>query len=155
MTKRDYAQLSQLSLKYDDLVIVAQPCNQFGYQEPKFGELLFHQIMTDPKMKPKGNWHFMARAKVNGRLATPLYKWLKAYKLANPKHYFNGKVHWNFEKFLIGRDGKPLARYHKYQAPLTMEHDIRVALGIKGAAATNTAQMINIHNTGLSSLFGH
>jgi glutathione peroxidase len=45
---------------------------------------------------------------VNGKDAAPLYKFLTSPE-TNPQHA--GKIGWNFEKFLIGRDGKVVARF--------------------------------------------
>ena len=55
----------------------------------------------------------MAKVDVNGDKAAPLYKDLTS-KETDPK--FAGKIPWNFEKFLIGRDGKVVDRFnHKTQ----------------------------------------
>ena len=47
-----------------------------------------------------------AKLEVNGAARHPLYAFLTA-----PENGFAGDIEWNFEKFLIGRDGKVLKRY--------------------------------------------
>ncbi len=63
---------------------------------------------------------------VNGAGAHPLFRWLKS----NLPGVLGGSVKWNFTKFLIGRDGEPLARFAPITAPEKMEPAIRKALGI-------------------------
>jgi glutathione peroxidase len=47
-----------------------------------------------------------AKLEVNGAGRHPLYAWL-----TDPGNGFPGDIQWNFEKFLIGRDGSVLKRY--------------------------------------------
>jgi glutathione peroxidase len=51
---------------------------------------------------------------VLGDAKAPLYQWLTSEK-TNPS--FAGEVKWNFEKFLIGRDGKVIGRYRSAVKP--------------------------------------
>jgi glutathione peroxidase len=53
-----------------------------------------------------------AKLDVNGANRHPLYAWLTA-----PANGFAGDIEWNFEKFLIGRDGRVLARYPSATKP--------------------------------------
>ena len=63
---------------------------------------------------------------VNGKNADPLFKFLTAEK----KGLFGGIISWNFTKFLISRDGDVLKRVAPKDTPLSMEDDIRAALGL-------------------------
>ena len=51
---------------------------------------------------------------VNGPKKAPLYKWLESPE-ATPSD--PGVVKWNFEKFLVGRDGKVIARFRSLDRP--------------------------------------
>jgi len=57
---------------------------------------------------------------VNGPSAEPLYKYLKGEK----KELLGEDIKWNFAKFLVGADGKPVQRYAPPQSPLSFEADI-------------------------------
>jgi len=67
------------------------------------------------------------KIKVKGPHAHPLFDWLTAQLPG----IFGRKVKWNFTKFLIGRDGKPLRRFAPVTKPEKPEGDIRKALGLK------------------------
>ena len=62
-----------------------------------------------------------AKIEVNGDGACDVYKFLKS---GNPDEEGNEDIAWNFTKFLVGRDGKVLARY----APATTPEEIGKAL---------------------------
>ena len=101
-----YKALQELHKKYakEGLAILAFPCNDFGKQEPG----------DDAKVKEfaKKNYgvefDLFSKIKIDGDGANPLYKFLIS-KEANPTKA--GKVKWNFEKFIIGRDGAIVARF--------------------------------------------
>ncbi|MFO0968129.1 MAG: glutathione peroxidase [Gemmataceae bacterium] len=100
-----YKQLQALHEKYAEkgLAVLGFPCNDFGGQEPG--------SEADIKAFCKKNYGvtFDMFAKVNiTKDPAPLYKYLTS-KATNPK--LGGMVKWNFEKFLIGRDGSLVARY--------------------------------------------
>jgi glutathione peroxidase len=65
------------------------------------------------------------RINVNGRWAHPLYKWLKAEA---PGVLGSEAIKWNFTKFLIGRDGRIVARFGPQQEPAEMVPDIEKLL---------------------------
>ena len=98
-----YAGLEKLYREYKakGLVIVGFPANNFGSQEPgSNGEI---------KAFCKGTYDvtfpMMSKVSVKGEDQAPLYKWLVASS-DRP----NEDVEWNFAKFVIGRDGKVVAR---------------------------------------------
>lgn len=101
-----YRQLQALYDKYgkEGLAIVGVPCNQFGEQEPGTAEEITEFCTKNYGVK----FDMLAKVDVNGEDAAPLYKWLTS-KETNPEH--EGKITWNFEKFLFNRDGEVVARF--------------------------------------------
>ncbi|KAG6096241.1 hypothetical protein E4U30_001663 [Claviceps sp. LM220 group G6] len=63
----------------------------------------------------------MQKIDVNGDKASPLYEWLKAEQ---PGLMGLKRVKWNFEKFLIGRDGTVKGRWASTTKPATLEKPI-------------------------------
>lgn len=61
----------------------------------------------------------MSKVDVNGDNAIPLYGWLKTEK----PHFWGlfNRVTWNFEKFLIGKDGKVKTRWYSATKPASLE----------------------------------
>lgn len=99
-----YAGLERLyrELKGQRFTVIGFPCNQFGAQEPG-SEAQIIQFCTT---RYNVTFPLSAKLDVNGPGRHPLYAWLTAQ--ANG---FPGDIQWNFEKFLIGRDGAVIARY--------------------------------------------
>ena len=97
-----YKQLQAVYEKYSDkgFAVCGFPCNQFGRQEP--GTL--EEIKDFCSSKYDVSFPLYAKIDVNGDGAHPLYKSLK-------KQIGPAKISWNFEKFLIGKDGKVLKRF--------------------------------------------
>lgn len=117
-----YTELEALHEKYADkgLCVLGFPCNQFGKQEPGTAE----EIREFCTAKYGVKFDMFAKIDVNGDGACPLYKHLTALQ-AQPKG--PGDITWNFEKFLVGRDGKVVARY----APRTKPNDPLVIAAIE------------------------
>ena len=82
--------------------VVGFPCNQFGAQEPGSNAEIREFCATRYGVR----FPLAARLEVNGPSRHPLYGWL-----TDPAQGFGGDVEWNFEKFLVGRDGRVLGRY--------------------------------------------
>jgi len=101
-----YEQLESLNEKYKDkgLAVLGFPCNQFGAQEPGSEE----DIVKFCQSKYNVSFDMFAKIDVNGEDASPVYKALTS-KESDPK--FAGPIKWNFEKFLIGRNGEIIARF--------------------------------------------
>jgi glutathione peroxidase len=101
-----YAPLEAMNEKYKDqgLAILGFPCNQFGGQEPGTAE----EISTFCTTKYNVKFDMFAKIEVNGDGACPLYKILTATKTAPQPA---GPITWNFEKFLISRQGEIVARF--------------------------------------------
>jgi glutathione peroxidase len=107
-----YKGLQALHDKYgkDGLVVLGVPCNQFGAQEPGSSD----DIAEFCKTKYSVSFDLLEKVDVNGSGACSFYKELTAVD-AKPKGA--GPVKWNFEKFLIGRDGSVLGRYPSSVGP--------------------------------------
>ena len=89
--------------------VLAFPSNDFLGQEPGEGQEIKHFCES----KYNTNFPLFAKAPVTGDEKQPVFKYLT--EQANPEHA--GPVLWNFEKFLIGRDGKLLNRWRSWTAP--------------------------------------
>ena len=122
-----YKGLQDLYAKHakDGLAILAFPCNDFGGQEP--GD----EAAIKKFAKKKYGVEFDLFSKVGiDKSPAPLYKFLTE-KGTNPDHA--GKVKWNFEKFIIGRDGRILARFAADVEPdaADLMEQLRKALAMK------------------------
>jgi len=107
-----YSALESVYEKYKSrgFVIVGIPANNFGSQEPGTNE----EIKTFCSTKYNVTFPMMAKVSVKGSDITPLYQFLTD-KSANPNT--GGEIQWNFTKFLIGPDGKPVARFEPDVTP--------------------------------------
>ncbi len=83
----------------EGFVIVGFPCNQFGAQEPGTEQEIVQFCQTNYDVK----FPLTTKIEVNGPGRHPIYQWLTTK--------FPGDIEWNFEKFLIGRDGQVVKRY--------------------------------------------
>lgn len=107
-----YAGLQALYEKHRDkgLVILGFPANDFLWQEPGTeGEI--KQFCT---LEFGVTFPLFAKIHVKGSDQHPLYAYLTD-KQANPD--FSGKITWNFNKFLVGRDGRIVARFGSRTKP--------------------------------------
>jgi glutathione peroxidase len=101
-----YEQLQALHEKHgkEGLVILGFPCNQFREQEPGTAEEIKQFCTT----KYGVTFPMFAKIEVNGDGACDLYKHLTAL---DTKPVGAGKISWNFEKFIVGRNGEVVARF--------------------------------------------
>jgi glutathione peroxidase len=99
-----YTALEAIYKKYQDqgLVVCGFPCNQFGKQEPGTDA----EIKEFCTSKYSVTFPMFDKLEVNGANRHPLY-----VALAGGDSPFPGNIGWNFTKFLIGRDGKIVARF--------------------------------------------
>jgi glutathione peroxidase len=95
----------QRDLKDENFTVVGFPCNQFGAQEPGTET----QIQEFCRTTYDVSFPMSAKLDVNGAGRHPVYALLTG---AQP-----GDIQWNFEKFLVGRDGKVLKRYPPTTTP--------------------------------------
>jgi glutathione peroxidase len=107
-----YTALESTYEKYKgrNFVIVGIPANNFGSQEPGTNE----EIKTFCSTKYNVTFPMMAKVSVKGDDITPLYSYLTD-KAANPST--GGEIQWNFTKFLVGADGKIVARFEPKVTP--------------------------------------
>lgn len=117
-----YAGLETLYQKYaaQGLVVLGFPCNQFGKQEPGSAD----DIAQTCHINYGVSFPMFAKIEVNGAAAHPLFRYLKK---ALPG-VLGERIKWNFTKFLIGRDGKPIKRFAPFTKPEKMEAAIVAAL---------------------------
>jgi glutathione peroxidase len=92
----------QQELADEAFTVIGFPCNQFGAQEPGTEE----QIRTFCATNYGVTFPMSTKIEVNGANRHPLYAWLTSAATGFP-----GDIEWNFEKFLISRDGRVLKRY--------------------------------------------
>ncbi len=85
------------------LTVLGFPCNQFGDQEPGTSA----QIAEFCSLTYNVTFPMFEKIEVNGHETDPLYKWLKRETPGSD----NAEIEWNFAKFLVGRDGKPVKRF--------------------------------------------
>ncbi|MEO8224053.1 MAG: glutathione peroxidase [Gammaproteobacteria bacterium] len=83
----------------EGFAVVGFPCNQFGAQEPGTEQEIVQFCETNYAVK----FPLTKKVEVNGAGRHPVYKWLTTD--------FPGDIEWNFQKFLIDRDGKVVKRY--------------------------------------------
>ena len=101
---RQYAGLQELYVRYQaaGLVVAGFPCNDFGGQEPALEKEIKKFCQTNFRV----TFPMFAKVAVKGPDAHPLFAQLTGKEAGQP-----GPVSWNFSKFLIGSDGKLLARF--------------------------------------------
>ena len=111
---KQYAALEATYEKYKDqgLVVLGFPCNQFGGQEPGSNAEI-KQFCTS---KFNVSFPMFDKLDVNGAQRHPLY-----VALAGKDSPFPGNITWNFNKFLISRDGKILHRWESKVTPDSTE----------------------------------
>jgi glutathione peroxidase len=119
-----YAGLEQLWRDHRErgFAVLGFPCDQFGHQEPGDEE----QIRAFCSLNYDVTFPMFGKVDVNGGDAHPLWDWLKRGKRGV---LGTAAIKWNFTKFLIGRDGRVLARYAPNDAPAAIAADIDAALG--------------------------
>jgi len=121
-----YKSLEATYQKYKDkgFVVLGFPCNQFGAQEPGTNE----EIKQFCASKYNVTFPLFDKLDVNGDNRHALY-----VALAGEKSPFPGNIKWNFNKFVIGKDGKILKRFDSKATPDSAEvtQAIETALAAK------------------------
>jgi glutathione peroxidase len=107
-----YAGLAGLQQAYGErgFTVVGVPCNQFAGQEPGTAEEIQEFCSTTYGV----DFPLLAKADVNGEDRHPLYAELTSTPDAEGEA---GDVKWNFEKFLVSREGEVLARFRPTTQP--------------------------------------
>jgi len=119
-----YAALEKLYQSYKDrgLSVLGLPCNQFAGQEPGTEA----EIQAFCSLNYGVTFPLSSKLEVNGPQRHSLYR-----LLAGEGAEFPGDITWNFEKFLVGKDGRVLARF----SPRTPPDDPAVIQAIEKALA--------------------
>jgi len=105
-----YKGLEEIYRKYSDqgLRVLGFPCNQFMGQEPGSEE----EIQQFCSTKYDVTFDMFSKIDVNGKDRHPIYEFL-----AGKDAQFPGDISWNFEKFLVGADGKVVERFSPRTSP--------------------------------------
>lgn len=134
-----YLELNALheELKPYGLNILGFPCNQMGKQEPGEGLEIFNLLKHGrPGNGFVPNFLLFERGDVNGENEQGLYTFLKnscppvgdSFGSPSGRLFWDpfkvNDVKWNFEKFLVGPDGKPVMRWHPYLQVSVVRADI-------------------------------
>lgn len=106
--------LEKLYQKYKEkgLVILGFPCNQFANQEPGDEKSISEGCLLNYGV----TFPMFAKIEVNGENAHEIYKFLKK----ELRGILSSKIKWNFTKFLVDKNGKPVKRF----SPLTKPEKI-------------------------------
>jgi glutathione peroxidase len=107
---KQYTGLEAIYKKYEaqGLVVCGFPCNQFGGQEPGTEA----DIKAFCTSKYSVTFPMFSKLEVNGAKRHPLY-----VALAGKESPFPGDIKWNFNKFLVGKDGKIIGRFDSKVKP--------------------------------------
>ncbi len=107
-----YKGLEELYKKYHDqgFVVLGFPANEFGAQEPGTNAEIAQFCKTNYSV----DFPMFSKIVVKGEKISPLYQFLTS-PTTDPQHA--GEIKWNFEKFLIGRNGQVAARFEPKTKP--------------------------------------
>lgn len=119
-----YEQLEQLQKDFGDqnFSVLGVPCNQFMGQEPGTAE----EIATFCSTTYGVSFPLTEKIEVNGDGQHPLYQQLTPVADADGE---SGDIRWNFEKFIVGKDGQVLSRF----APTVVPDDPAIVDAIRAA----------------------
>lgn len=153
-----YYALNELIEKLEgkDFSVLGFPCNQFARQEPAANATELYNGMAWVRPGQQRGYNFVPKfpltkkLDVNGKDAHPIMRhlknvctppwrefWPSSKCLWEPKH--GNDIRWNFEKFLIDKQGAPFRRYSVYTEPQNLEQDIKYLLG-EAEAPTMTGE---------------
>jgi glutathione peroxidase len=123
LTKTNYQGLGPLYAKYKDqgFRVLAFPANNFLGQEPGTNEEIKRFCTTNYDVQ----YDLFAKVSVKGDDICPLYKFLTEH----PDPSIRGEVQWNFQKYVVARDGKVLSKF----APRTPPDDPKLVAAIEEA----------------------
>lgn len=117
-----YEGLEKLYKDYKDkgLVILGFPCNQFGNQEPGSEKDIAEGCVLNYGV----SFPMFSKIHVNGEHTHPVFSYLKN----ELKGTLGNNVKWNFTKFVIDRNGKPVKRFAPITKPENMKDTIEQLL---------------------------
>jgi glutathione peroxidase len=103
--------------KEKGLVVLGFPCNQFGSQEPLSNETMEETCQLNHGV----TFPLFEKIEVNGPHTHPVFKYLKS-KLGG---FFGRRIKWNFTKFLVDANGRPVRRFSPVTKPAAIEQHIK------------------------------
>jgi glutathione peroxidase len=110
---KQYSDLEKLYQQYiNDLVVIALPCNQFGGQEPGSSE----EIKQFCQKNYGVSFPIAEKIYVSGKNIHQIYSWLTDKEINGA---FNSSVKWNFQKYLVSRDGELINYFYSTTNPLS------------------------------------
>ena len=122
---KQYTPLEQLYGSYRDkgFMVLGFPANDFGAQEPGSDE----EIASFCSTKYNVTFDMFSKVAVKGQGKAPLFAWLTS---GDGNDDMAGEIGWNFEKFLIGKDGRLIKRYKSGVDPMSaaLRADVEAAL---------------------------
>lgn len=99
--------------KGEGFEVLGFPCNQFGKQEPGDEQSIAEGCMVNYGV----TFPMFSKVEVNGENAHPLFQYLKEVKGG----ILGRRIKWNFTKFLVDRNGKPIERFAPVTKPESLE----------------------------------
>ena len=116
-----YKNLEDLYQKHKSrgFFVLGFPCNQFANEESD-DECTIKGFVTS---KFGVTFPMFSKVEVNGPGAHPIFKFLKSKESCGTQ-----EVGWNFEKFLVDKDGNVVKRYLSTTSPMSIENDIKKLL---------------------------
>ena len=116
--------LQKLHEEYKDsgLEILGFPCNQFASQDPASNDEIASFCLKNYGV----DFDMFEKVDVNGSDAHPIYEYLKDELPGT----LGKKIKWNFTKFLIGKNGKPVKRFAPTTKPKDIEKHIKKTLQV-------------------------
>jgi len=152
---RQYPDMNALQESYSDFVVLGFPCNIFGKQQPEANgtEILNGIKYVRPGNGYEPNFPIFKKIEVNGENEHPMYTYLKNYCPSTREHFSdanrlfyspikNSDIRWNWEKFLISKEGKPYMRYDAGTKPDDIRSDIEFLLKQPLRNVTSTVSAI-------------
>jgi glutathione peroxidase-family protein len=126
-TKTNYEQMKTVHQKFAarGFMQLGFPCDQFFGDEP--GSDADIKTYVEENFGGTGFVDLFSKIDVNGDNAHPIYKWLKSQQHG----FLTDEIKWNFSKFLIDRNGRPVKRYAPTTEPKDIEDDIAFYLDSK------------------------
>jgi len=138
---RQYHDMNALQESYSNFVVLGFPSNIFGKQEPGANgtEILNGIRYVRPGGGYEPNFTIFKKIDVNGENEHPLFTYLKNYCPSTKEHFSdasklfyspirNSDIRWNWEKFLISKEGKPYMRYDAGTKPNEIRTDVEFLL---------------------------
>ncbi|WPH02428.1 Glutathione peroxidase [Acrodontium crateriforme] len=104
-----------------DFEILGFPCNQFAGQDPGTDD----DIQSFCQINYGVSFPVLGKTDVNGDKAEPVWEWMKKSK---PGIMGLQRIKWNFEKFLIGRDGQVVQRWASTTKPESLKSAVEAEL---------------------------